>query len=69
MMQLKTGPEVCFFINPIKKVGLTYVRIVLKFTTNLKTYQERLRDWTYEARQPAQFVRCYFQQNEIHFER
>ncbi len=69
MLYLKTGCEACFFINPIKKVGLTYVRIVLKFTTNLKTYQERLRDWTYEARQPAKFVRCYFQQNEFHFER
>ncbi len=36
MLYLKTGHEACFFINPIKKVGLTYVRIVLKFTTNLK---------------------------------
>ncbi len=35
-MTIKTGLRACFII-PIKKLGLTSVRIVLKFSANLKS--------------------------------
>ncbi|AKL84324.1 hypothetical protein D068_cds16150 [Bacillus atrophaeus UCMB-5137] len=35
-MKQALWPVFFIFINPIKKLGLTFVRIVLKFNTNLK---------------------------------